>query len=100
VIDVKRKSVSQDGSMALESVTWAHWEVDGSSFKEVDASWRGDLNDPKPDREVDEDLVQPPADAYKLVTEMDGKKYHLRASKVKEWEVPQHFSIFSVWRLI
>lgn len=91
VVDVKRKSAGQDGSMVLERVTWAHWEVDGSSFEEVDSSWRGDLDDPKPNRDVDEDLAQPPADAYRVVIEMDGKKYHLRASKVKEWEVRQYF---------
>jgi len=32
VVDVKRQPGSQDGSMTLEGVTWAHWEVDGSSF--------------------------------------------------------------------
>lgn len=92
VVDVKRKSGAQGGSMVLEQVTWAHWEVDGSSFEEVDSSWRGDLDDPRPDREVDEDFVQPPAEAYKAVIEMDGTKYNLRASKVNEWEVPGHFS--------
>jgi hypothetical protein len=96
VVDVKRKPGSQDGSMTLEGVTWAHWEVDGSSFEEVESSWRGDLDDPQPDRDVDEDFVQPPADAYKAVIEMDGMKYHLRASKVNEWEVPRHFLIFSI----
>jgi hypothetical protein len=91
VIDAKRKMGSQDGSMVLDRVTWAHWEVDGGSFEEVDPSWRGDLNDPQPDRDVDEDFVQPPADAYKAVIEMDGTRYHLRASKVNEWEVRQPF---------
>jgi hypothetical protein len=93
VVDVKRKS-AKDGSMMLEKVTWAHWEVDASSFEEVDSSWRGDLDDLQPDRDVDEDFVQPPADAYKAVTKMDGKQYHLRASRVKEWEVPNHSSDF------
>jgi hypothetical protein len=97
VVDVKRKSGGQDGSMVLERVTWAHWEVDGSSFEEVDSSWRGHLDDPQPDRDVDEDFVQPPADAYKAVIKMDGGKYHLRALKVKEWEVPRHLSAFSAF---
>ena len=43
MVDVKRKSSARDGSMVVEKVTWAHWEVDGSSFEEVDSSWRGDL---------------------------------------------------------
>ena len=96
VVDVKRKHGSQDGSMTLEGVTWAHWEVDGSSFKKVESSWRGDLDDPQPDRDVDEDFVQPPADAYKAVIEMDGMIYHFRASKVNEWEVPKHFLNFCI----
>ena len=91
VVDVKRKSSAQCGSMVLEKVMWAHWEVDGSSFEEADSSWRGDLDDPQPDRDVDEDFVQPPADAYNAVIEMDGTKYHLRASKVNEWEVRPPF---------
>jgi len=76
--------------MTLEGVTWAHWEVDGSSFGEVESSWRGDLDDPQPDRDLDEHFVQPPADAYKAVIETDGMKYHLRASKVNEWELYPH----------
>ena len=100
MVDVKCISAGQDGSMLLERVTWAHWKVDGSSFEEVDSSWRGDLDDPKPDRDVNKDLVHPPADTYKAVIKMDGKKYHLQASKVKEWEVRQHFPNFSVLVLI
>jgi hypothetical protein len=38
VMDVKQKSGTQDGAMVLEKVTWAHWEIDGSSYKEVDSS--------------------------------------------------------------
>ena len=62
-VDVKRKSDAQDGLIVLEKVTWAHWEVDGNSFEEVDSFWRGDLDDPQPDRDIDEDFVQLPADA-------------------------------------
>lgn len=47
VVDVKRKS-AEDGSMVLEKVMWAYWEVDTSSFEEVGSSWRGDLNGPQP----------------------------------------------------
>jgi hypothetical protein len=96
VVDVKWKSGAQDGSLILEKVMWVHWEVDGSSFEKVDSPWGGELDDPRPDQDVDEDFVQPPADAYKAVIEMDGTKYHLRALEVKEWEVPQHFSNFSI----
>jgi hypothetical protein len=68
----------------------------GVALRRVDSPWGGELDNPQPDRDVDEDFVQPPADAYKAVIKMDGTKYHLRASKVKEWEVPQHFSNFSI----
>jgi hypothetical protein len=80
VVDVKHKSGGQDGSMVLESITWAHWGITSRRW----ILHGGDLEDPQPDRDVDEDCVQPrAADAYKAVIEMDGKKYHLRASKVK-----------------
>lgn len=50
----------------------------------------------QPDQDVDEDFVQPPADAYQAVIEMDRTKYHFRASKVNKWEVPQHSSNFCI----
>jgi hypothetical protein len=50
--------------------------LDGSGFKEADSSWRGDIDDPQPDQDVDEDLVQPLADTYQMAIDMDGTKYH------------------------
>ena len=99
-INVKRKSDVQDGLMVLEKVTWAHWEVDRSSFEEVEFSWQGDVDDLQPDQDVNEDFVQPPADADKAVIEMGGKKYHLRAFKVNEWEVHRNSSDLHISLLI
>lgn len=89
-VDIERRKVDGGGNkMELAKVTWCHWELDMSEehWREVSPSWAGDLNDPQPDRDVDEDRVQSPPDAYKAVVDMGHAKYHLRAAKVAEFQV-------------
>ena len=91
-VNVMREFDQAHQCMVLKKVTWAHWVVDGSSLKEADASWEGEVNDPQPDREVDEELVHPPPDAYRAVVEVkelegEAKRYHIRCCKIVEHEV-------------
>jgi hypothetical protein len=71
----------------LKEVTWAHWEMDFDSCKEVKVEWDGELNVLHPDRDVDEDFVHPPPNAYRTVVDMDGTNYHIRAAKTIEYTV-------------
>ena len=89
-IDVEReKAGGDDNCMELMRVTWSHWELDMSEdhWREVSPSWDGELDNPKPDRDVDEDYVQPVANAFVAVVDMGEVKYHMRAAKVAEFEV-------------
>lgn len=90
-INVERQKIDgNDTKKGLKRVTWSHWELDLSEdgWKEVLPSWDGVLNDPQPDRELNEDRIQPPADAFKAVIDMGEAKCHMRAVKVKEFVVP------------
>jgi hypothetical protein len=89
-VDVERQKAGADENrMELTKVTWSHWELDMSEdhWREVSPSWAGKLDDPQPDRDVDEDCVQPAADAFTAVVNMGEAKYHMRAAKVAELEV-------------
>jgi len=84
-----QKAGADENRMELTKVTWSHWELDMSEdhWREVSPSWAGKLDDPQPDRDVDEDCVQPAADAFTAVVNMGEAKYHMRAAKVAEFEV-------------
>lgn len=91
----------QVGPFHVTKVTWSHWELDMGEdhWREVSPSWAGELDNPQPDRDVDEDCVQPAADAFMAVDNMGEAKYHMRAAKVAEFEVcnfrrtPQDFHL-------
>lgn len=80
VINITHKKDSSPKS--LQSVTWAHWEMDYNAWEELEDTWKGPIDNVVPDRGnevVDEDFVHPIPTAYSAVIRTDDGLVRVRA---------------------
>lgn len=96
IVNIKHKQGSQPRE--LESVTWAHWEVDYDSIDLVSGEWwNGKLRDPQPHRDTGDEAmggehVPSAPTAYRTVLSMKGDNYQINAVRTRLYQVWCHSS--------